>query len=362
MDASRNENLRGMLMFEYFDSIKKELLNYKTEKDSNSIFVNISGYYYHEYFHSDILAFYLKSNLARKHFINWLNGKRNKRIIKYEEYSNGEITRETDRIDIALFSNDSKRAIIIENKSNGAIDQDKQLYRYFTKLEKEGIEVESIFYLNKNSNKSPDLNGVDDKTIAKIREVLTIGQLVGPMSFTEKVINNVILETNDIRMNAFSQELKDLFSFVVYGETDMDNLDEFERILSNPENYNEFVNAVKMYKDMPIYLANKYKDYLIGKSYPFRFWLYRPQCLVVDDIIYNKKKYALDIWFFEDYIDISILDRHDDYSLVDKMKTEIGKKFPFNEKQDDRYHIYINNPYNSEAVQKEIDKVINSFI
>ena len=38
-----------------------------------SVFRDIAGYYYHENFHSDLLAHYLQNQEAKKHLIQWIN-------------------------------------------------------------------------------------------------------------------------------------------------------------------------------------------------------------------------------------------------------------------------------------------------
>jgi len=348
---------------DFLEPLKYDLQKFKDNDATTSIFVNISGYYYHENFHSDILAHYFSNELVKKHFINWLNSsKKYTNQIQSQNYDSGKVLRETERIDITLLSNDGKKAIIIENKSNGACDQDKQLFRYLTSLEQKGIEVESIFYLNKNSNNAPNLSGLEKEDIQKIESRLTIGQLVGVDSFTEKVINNVILETQNIRLSALSQEIKDLFSFIVYGGTNMECLHDFEKLLSDKDNHEKFMNALNAYNNMPRYLANKYREFISSKNYPFRFWLYRPECLVVDDIKYKDKKFAIDIWFYQESIDISILDRHDNYDLVEELKKDFGDRFPFTEKGKIRYHIVLDNPYDDDSVKRKIVEVIDKFI
>lgn len=351
-------------MLTFLDTLKNDLLQYRSTSKTDSIFVNISGYYYHENYHSDILAHYLSFELPKKYFINWMNANRHegKDEIHYRNYSQGDILREAGRIDITLMSNDGKSAIIIENKSNNAVDQDKQLFRYCNALKKNGIELESILYLNKNSNKPPDFTGLNEGQIREVKDVLTIGQLVGPQSFEQNVINLVILDSSDIRLNAFSREIKGLLNYVVFGEVNMEFLQDFETMLATGENFAEFKNAIKAYNDMPNYLARKYLNILTDKKYPSRVWQYKPQCLVVGDIDIRGHRFALDIWFFQDQIDISILDRHEDYSLVESLKTEMGDKFPFYEKLNDRYRLVIDNPYDSKSVEETIDRVVRAFM
>jgi|GEM_PF-494796 len=71
------------------------------------------------------------------------------RLLEIDEPDKGEwrITAETGRIDILLKRDNPESVIIVENKSNGAIDQQNQLYRYWHKeIYLKTKEVDSSFY------------------------------------------------------------------------------------------------------------------------------------------------------------------------------------------------------------------------
>ena len=60
------------------------------------------------------------------------------------------------RIDITIHSLNSDKTIVIENKINYAIDQDRQLERYLEKMEKEKREVVAMVYLTPYGTKRPE--------------------------------------------------------------------------------------------------------------------------------------------------------------------------------------------------------------
>jgi hypothetical protein len=212
-------------MLEFLGILYSIIEKYKSNDNYSSIFKEISGVFYYENYHSDILAYYLKNCSVKTEFISWLNNCIGSNKIDPEEYIDGKVNREKNRIDITLLNENDSKAIIIENKSNNAGDQMKQLYRYYTKLIKSGINVEAIFYLNKYSNKLPDFSDLEESKIIEIKKILVCGKLIGVNSFVENVINKVIAVTNDIRLNGVSQEIRDLFFNVVYGEMNMENME-----------------------------------------------------------------------------------------------------------------------------------------
>ena len=275
------------------EDLIKPIRGYNSAKPYKSIFLAISNHYYHENFHSDILAFYLSYDTPKRVFIDWLNKNIdcNNKKISYQDYKNGEVLREKNRIDITLFNEDKNRAIIIENKSNNAKDQYKQLYRYYEELEKKGIIVEQICYINKNSNKYPHFTDYETEEEESIRKILTVTQLVGSKSICKDIIEEVIKEEkDDIKVKALSLELLDLFNYLIYGSINMEDLELLIDELSENDNKNKLDKIIKAYNDIPKHLAYKYKNYIDEKSTNFHIWIYKEKCLVIDNIHLNTKR------------------------------------------------------------------------
>ena len=108
----------------------------KSKKNRSELGLNVftlaSEFYYRENFHSFILASYL--NPTEKHFegnkylhqfIELLNKKgveKGHSKISIDDFLNSEVHIEKHKIDILITDDVSKKAIIIENKINNAID------------------------------------------------------------------------------------------------------------------------------------------------------------------------------------------------------------------------------------------------
>lgn len=130
-----------------FDPI---LFEEKTAIKNNSIYFNIFDFFtINEPIHSRLIASLLDPN--GKHgqkdlfLIEFLN------IIEIEYNSNDiwQVTAEVGKIDILLKCLNRKSVVIIENKSNGAIDQLNQLYRYWYQEMYQSYDLET---LNNNLN------------------------------------------------------------------------------------------------------------------------------------------------------------------------------------------------------------------
>ena len=110
-----------------------------------NFFTLISKNYHHENYHSNILKIIFTGDLNKDIVINkdyfrqFLLFIGLKDCDKKDFVTNITCTREEKRIDILIKS--GKKAIIIENKINGAVDQPNQLARYLEALEEEKFEV-----------------------------------------------------------------------------------------------------------------------------------------------------------------------------------------------------------------------------
>jgi PD-(D/E)XK nuclease superfamily len=145
--------------------VKKRQQELDPERLCFNLFHLISDTYHKENFQSDILAALLDPKGAHgaghaflHTFIAWLRTiSRNGDLdgLEPQNFMNSKIEREIGRVDISVLDHDSKKAIIIENKINGALDQDRQLPRYLDYVEGRGFEPIAIVYLTLNTPEMP---------------------------------------------------------------------------------------------------------------------------------------------------------------------------------------------------------------
>ncbi len=127
-----------------------------------NLFELISDHYYRETFHSDILSALLDPTAQHKEgtkylelFLEFIRARGAN--INLSHYSNAKVEREKGGIDVLITVEDSKpkRAIIIENKINNAIDQREQLPRYLKSIRDKGYECDAIIYLRLSGDAWP---------------------------------------------------------------------------------------------------------------------------------------------------------------------------------------------------------------
>ena len=133
--------------------------------NSMNLFTIISHIYHQENFHSDILKIFLDKNGAHHegsvYLISFLTYiKSLGAAINISDYKNAEICREEGKIDLLIRGD--KKAIIIENKINGAVDMERQLPRYLKYVKNKELQCDAIIYLTLNQNKKPDKTGWSD--------------------------------------------------------------------------------------------------------------------------------------------------------------------------------------------------------
>ena len=144
-------------------------------------FALVSDLYYRENFHSDILRALLCPMSAHGEgcqylhlFLEWLN--HNGTTLNLAYFNNAFVVREEGRVDILIRDETSKRAVIIENKINGAADMKRQLPRYLQYVESLGLQCDAVVYLQLNRAHTPDRTGwtVEDNTLVDARLVSVV--------------------------------------------------------------------------------------------------------------------------------------------------------------------------------------------
>ena len=108
--------------------------------------------------HSRILRMFLQYDDGKKKYPilgKFLDIPKVKQVFGNKEFKSPVFTNERERIDV-LIEEPSSFAIIIENKINGAPDQDRQLERYIESVREHGVPSDNIYaiYLTDNGEKT----------------------------------------------------------------------------------------------------------------------------------------------------------------------------------------------------------------
>lgn len=282
----------------------------KSKQDKSEIGFNVfnitSDLYYRENFHSDIIKAILdpkeKHNQNTKFlylFFNLLNKVNPKAIIHEDNYKNVKVVREQSNIDILITDETTKRAIIIENKINNAVDMHRQLPRYYN-LVKRNYFVDAIVYLTLDSTKRPDKHDWTQNELTAINQILKIipsfDRHDRPNIYKDWLLP-AIIESNDIDSTYLLRQYSTLLKFLNTNYMDTVSLEKFYEILKEKDNLKTSISIINMMKELPEYLAIRVEDRYKNNCYPFqKIWRYKQSDTVFEAFQMDNLYLKLDVW------------------------------------------------------------------
>lgn len=225
-----------------------------------NIFELISDIYYRENFHSDIIAKLFEHEIILKNFLNYIEVDSNK-------YINSQIKREEKKIDILIKT--ETNCIIIENKLNWASDMREQLSRYYEICKNDKLEVDKIVYLSPNSSKQPEEHSIEGIPNHKELVKIIIGYDGENEDFYTMVLKKSLKEMYNNEPKEWLLLLEHYLKILrKTGVTKMDKLTEklYDKILSEPQEYEKIKLIVDMYNNLKIPRMNNLVSKLNGKN------------------------------------------------------------------------------------------------
>lgn len=256
-----------------------------------NLFNLISPVYHRENLHSDVLKEILDPNSAhgRGHshlrlFIEYLN-QHHGLAIDQDHYRTAEVWREPGRIDLLIRDNENERAIIIENKISGAVDQYQQIPRYLNTVESEyQLKCDAILYLNLSQLKGPDTMGWSHQEREKINPLLKIIRAYHESEddlyhgWLIKCIQDPLEET-DFVIFQYSNLIKKLARHIMNEPT----MEKFYEWASSKETCAKIDSFTKMVNDLPAYRISRVQKHLFSDPAPFsKSWIHKQTVLVVE--------------------------------------------------------------------------------
>lgn len=286
-----------------FSELEKKLTDTKLKILANSfnLFTLSSYNSYLENFHSDIIAFLLNPKSVHNNsiylelFINYLSSLGFD--VDSENYNNTTISREIGKIDIWITDNKSRKSIIIENKINNAVDQEKQLERYYDYAIRNGYAVDCIIYLSLNGDNTAPSTGREQ--IDKI--VLNVAACRNDNS---DLFNGWLKKCHQVskkeEMSSLIFQYGKLINHLSNKGMNKELQKEFYEIVSKSEGQERIKTIVELASGLLEYRADMFVDKL-GDIKPFR----------------KKYRYKANHWLFENYIDSGNTFKLDVYFLND---------------------------------------------
>ena len=241
-----------------------------------NLFALISEIYHRENFHSDILKLFLDSNGKHNEgdkylqlFLDLLRKSRPE--LKIGEYKNSVIFREKGRIDLLICDENSKTAIIIENKINNAVDMERQLPRYLEDVTSKGYTCEAIVYLRLNKKSHPSTDNWKDEDFTEVSKRLieinacdesNLDLLNGWIYKAEK-------QTTHIDALLILRQYGTLIKHLGGNVMNKEIMEKFYAEMLKGENYKTALSLTNMMSDMPKYRLENIVKELKKTSHPF---------------------------------------------------------------------------------------------
>ena len=364
---------------DYLSESKKLHEQYSKHKKNKSeigfnIFTLTSDIYYRENFHSDIIKALLDPRGAHKEgtkylylFIDLLNSKgTQEQFIQKEDFCDAIVEREKHRIDISIIDKSSKKAIIVENKINGAVDQKRQLPGYFEKLEEDDYKVVAVVYLTLNEGKTPDKSDWNGKR-KEIDRVLKVIPAFDTAPSTLDIYNNwiipSIIESESIDSELILRQYGKLIKYLNTNAMDTISMKKFHATLMEDDKLQTAISIRNMLTDLPAYLARKVKEKYEENYSPFkRIFIYQNSDTVFAEFQIEGTNFKLDVRCNERGYDTSFWenpkrDENDPYDVVSKFK---GMKIFSNSQADHSQHTIRTNFKISE--EKELFEFIDGLL
>ncbi|HZQ47967.1 MAG TPA: PD-(D/E)XK nuclease family protein [Verrucomicrobiae bacterium] len=243
-----------------------------------NLFELVSDHYYRETFHSDILHAFLdpsgkhqgREEYVRR-FLQFLRSKHGAKI-NLSHYANVQVEKEKGKIDILIKDETSMRAVILENKINGAPDQPRQIPGYLRHVRTIGYACDAIIYLRLNGNTGPDQMGWTDDDRKQVADLLLI---VSAYDGTENdLLNGWVLKCDDASRNRDAQFILRQYGNIIrkLGENVMNKpiMEKFLKIMVEGENFKTALSLRAMLDDLTLYRVERIIDRFKGDLLPFR--------------------------------------------------------------------------------------------
>lgn len=257
-------------------------------KDQFNVFRIISDLYYRENFHSDIMKFFLDpkekhgcGNVFLLAFVDMLN-KYSENEIKRQDYNNATVNREEPTgdgyIDIVIWSDSSKKAIVIENKINNAPDMKRQLPRYYDYVyHKMGCCIDAIVYIPLDVSKKPDRStweGNDEKNLKPLLKIVPAFSDASTVNIVTNWIEPSISLTNNTDVASTLKQYAQLIKTLNHNYMNTVVMEKFYNELMLGENLNLAKSIREMLDDLPYYLAQRIRAKYENNCNPFsHIWI-----------------------------------------------------------------------------------------
>jgi len=304
-----------------------------------NLFAIISELYYRENFHSDILKALIDPKGKHQEqetflnlFLEFIRSQGAK--INLLDYSNVQVEREEGRVDLLIKDEDSKKAIIIENKINDARDMPRQLPRYLDYVRANGYTCDAIIYLRLNGDAGPDTTGWKDVERKQVKAILKV---ICAYNETETdLLNGWIVKCEKVSKNANAQHIIRQYGDLIkkLGGNIMNKpiMEKFYKTVVEGENLKTALSLRAMLDDLVLYRVEKIIDKFKNDLAPFRSINNYKDCdAYFTGLNWKAAHLALDIMVEPESYRFQFWDRNDREGLKGQAKAILNKMGCFDE-------------------------------
>ena len=275
-----------------------------------NLFELISDYYYRETLHSNILHAFLdpagKHQAQHTYLYLFLEFLRTQHSVKIDlaHYCKVVVEKEKGRIDILIRDEVSKRAIIIENKINGAADQHRQLPGYLEYLEKKGYTCDAIVYLRLTEGAGPDTKGWTNHDRRQVEAVLRIVCAYDGSEGEKALVNGWILKCAAVASDPDTKHILGQYGAIIkkLGGDLMNkpSMEQFYSIIMKDNNFKTALSLKQMLDELVTYRVQRIVDLFQSDRSPFhRVWPYENGALF-SDLPFENGMLQICVWVHED--------------------------------------------------------------
>lgn len=258
-----------------------------------NLFHLISDVYYRENLHSDILQAIIDPAGSHQHgdlflrlFLKFLRD-RHGVDIEITDYSNARVFREAGRIDLLICDEGTKKAIIIENKINGAADMDRQLVRYLEKITSGlGYTCDAIVYLCLNQKKHPDTPGWTDEEREKVKALL---RLVSAYDESDDDLYHGWLKpcvaSSDTEVAHVLRQYHQMILKLSRNIMNKPIMTDFYNLMQDKRHHDSALSLDAMLNDLPAFRCQRVIDAFMHDTGPFKkLWCYESTVAVFENL------------------------------------------------------------------------------
>jgi len=365
-----------LLKKRYFNQIRSILtkikpiakeFNNKEYIEPYNIILAASDIYYHENYHSDIMAYILENKRnTLKYFIEYINGLSDMPKINENNYLlDTEIIREENKIDILIRDLTSLHCIIVENKINNAGDMPRQLPRYYLTCIEKGYTVDRILYYSLDGEKRPEKPTWTDKDL---QLGLDSKIVFGAAANGEKTdyVNAFLIKcksnTDNEQEKAFYCQYIDLLEYLRRNQMDYQLMEKFYKEMLNMEQYSSALSIRDMLNDFIEFRRNRIHNEFLNNHSPFEkispysantiFEYIRdidPKEHIKLDIVSEQNQTKIEFW---------IQDQKVKSDLIKNILKKIGEDDNFTKEEMNSYVKTFKFPEEDELMYKYIKKLL----